>query len=108
MLKIVLLGYSKGLYSSRRIASAWRRDTLFMAISGDFHPHSTTIAWFVRSLQEEVLSIFCKILLICSELDLIGGELFAVDGCKIPSNASKQWSGRSRSWRRSESRFGGE
>jgi transposase len=93
MLKIVLLGYSKGLYSSRRIGSACRRNTLFMAISGDSHPHFTTIAWFVRSLQEEVLSIFCKILLICSELDLIGGELFAVDGCKMPSNASKEWSG---------------
>jgi transposase len=93
MLKIVLLGYSKGLYSSRRIASACRRNILFMAISGDSHPHFTTIAWFVRSLQEEVLSIFCKILLICSELELIGGEVFAVDGCKMPSNASKEWSG---------------
>jgi hypothetical protein len=26
-------------------------------------------------------------------MGLIGGELFAVDGCKIPSNASKEWSG---------------
>jgi transposase len=93
LLKIVLLGYSKGLYSSRRIAVACRRNTLFMAISGDSHPHFTTIAWFVRNLQKEVLSIFCRILLICSELDLIGGEVFAVDGCKIPSNASKEWSG---------------
>jgi transposase len=93
LLKIVLLGYSKGLYSSRRIATACRVNTQFMAISGDSHPHFTTIAWFVRSLQEEVRSIFCRILLICSELDLIGGEVFAVDGCKIRSNASKEWSG---------------
>ncbi len=93
LLKIVLLGYSKGLFSSRRIASACRRNVLFMALSGDSHPHFTTIAWFVRSLREEILSIFCKVLLICSELELIGGELFAVDGCKISSNASKEWSG---------------
>ena len=93
LLKIVLLGYSKGLFSSRRIASACRSNILFMALSGDSHPHFTTIAWFVRSLREEILSIFAKVLLICSELQLIGGELFAVDGCKISSNASKEWSG---------------
>jgi hypothetical protein len=22
-----------------------------------------------------------------------GGELFAIDGCKLPSNAAKEWSG---------------
>ena len=93
LLKIVLLGYSKGLFSSRRIAAACRSNILFMALSGDSHPHFTTIAWFVRSLREEILSIFCRVLLICSELELIGGELFAVDGCKISSNASKEWSG---------------
>jgi transposase len=93
LLKIVLLGYSKGLFSSRRIAAACRNNILFMALSGDSHPHFTTIAWFVRSLREQILSIFAKVLLICSELELIGGELFAVDGCKISSNASKEWSG---------------
>jgi hypothetical protein len=29
----------------------------------------------------------------CYGLGLIGGELFAIDGCKLPSNASKEWSG---------------
>src|SRR4030042_2410090 len=93
LLKIVLLGYSKGLFSSRRIAAACRNNILFMALSGDSHPHFTTIAWFVRSLREQILSIFAKVLLICSELQLIGGELFAVDGCKISSNSSTEGSG---------------
>ena len=26
-------------------------------------------------------------------MNLIGKEMFAVDGCKMPSNASKEWSG---------------
>ena len=26
-------------------------------------------------------------------MGLIGREMFAVDGCKLPSNASKEWSG---------------
>ncbi|MGH8726900.1 MAG: hypothetical protein ACREV9_01790 [Burkholderiales bacterium] len=34
-----------------------------------------------------------NVLLTCDELGLIGRELFAVDGCKLPSNASKEWSG---------------
>jgi hypothetical protein len=33
------------------------------------------------------------VLLKCNELGLIGGDLFAIDGCKLPSNASKEWSG---------------
>ena len=32
-------------------------------------------------------------LLVCEEMELLGGTLFALDGCKLPSNASKQWSG---------------
>jgi len=31
--------------------------------------------------------------LICDKLGLIGKEMFAVDGCKLASNASKEWSG---------------
>jgi hypothetical protein len=93
LLKIVLLGYSRGLFSSRRIARACQSNILFIAMSGGLHPHFTTVACFVRNLQEEVLSIFTKVLLICSQMGLVGGELFAVDGCKIPSNASKEWSG---------------
>jgi hypothetical protein len=27
----------------------------------------------------------------CNGLGLTGGELFAIDGCKLPSNASKEW-----------------
>ncbi len=32
-------------------------------------------------------------LLICHEQGLLGHELFAIDGCKLPSNAAKTWSG---------------
>jgi hypothetical protein len=31
--------------------------------------------------------------MICDQEGLIGGEMFAIDGCKIKSNASKEWSG---------------
>jgi len=48
---------------------------------------------FVSSAAEEITSLFRDVLLTCDELGLIGRELFAIDGCKLPSNASKEWSG---------------
>ena len=33
------------------------------------------------------------ILMVCDGMNLIGREMFAIDGCKLPSNASKEWSG---------------
>lgn len=40
-----------------------------------------------------MMPLFRNVLMICDELKLIGGDMFAVDGCKLPSNASKSWSG---------------
>ena len=31
--------------------------------------------------------------MVCQEMDLLGGTFFALDGLKLPSNASKEWSG---------------
>ncbi|MCL2102301.1 MAG: transposase, partial [Fibromonadales bacterium] len=36
---------------------------------------------------------FSEVLLVCNEMDLTKGNMFAIDGCKLPSNASKEWSG---------------
>ena len=37
--------------------------------------------------------LFEQVLLVCHEQGLLGNELFAIDGCKMPSNAAKEWSG---------------
>ncbi len=44
LIKIVLLGCSRRLTSSRTIAAACAHNALFMAVSGDSCPHFTTIA----------------------------------------------------------------
>ena len=92
-LKIVLYGYYKGMVSSRRLEEACRRNVVFMALSADTRPHFTTIAAFVSELEQEIVSLFRDVLLYGEELGLIGKEHVAVDGCKRPANASKQWSG---------------
>jgi len=45
------------------------------------------------SLDKEIVHIFREVLLVCDDLGLIGKEMFAIDGCKLPSNASKERSG---------------
>jgi transposase len=93
MLKIVLLAYSRGVVSSRAIERLCRENVLFMAISGDSAPRFTTIAKFIRELGEEVSAIFTQVLLICERQGLIGRQMFAIDGVKLPSNADKRRSG---------------
>lgn len=93
LLKIVLLAYARGVTSSRRIARLCEENVVFMAISADSRPHFTTIADFISGSHEQIAALFRQVLLICDQMGLIGREMFAVDGCKMPSNASKEWSG---------------
>lgn len=93
MLKIVLLAYSRGVISSRRIERLCRENVLFMAISGDSAPQFSTIATFVRELGEEASAIFTRVLLTCDRQGLIGRQMFAIDGVKLSSNADKRRSG---------------
>ena len=93
MLKIVLLAYSRGLVSSRAIERACRDSVLFMAISADSAPQFTTIARFVRELGPQIESLFTQVLLTCDAQGLIGRHMFAIDGVKLSSNASKERSG---------------
>ncbi len=93
LLKIVLFAYSRGITSSREISRACRENVVFVALGADSHPHFTTIARFIASLQDEITPLFRNVVLICSQEGLIGKQMFAIDGCKISSNCSKEWSG---------------
>src|SRR5512140_1990030 len=93
LLKVILFAYSQGIVSSRNIERACREHVTFIALSGDSQPHFTTIARFVSSLGEDIARIFTQILYICDKQGLIGREMFAIDGVKLPSNASKAKSG---------------
>ena len=93
LLKIVLLAYSRGITSSRVIESLCWRDVQFMAVAGAMHPQFTTIAAFISSSSEQIAALFTEVLLVCSLRGLIGREMFAIDGVKLPGNASKAKSG---------------
>jgi transposase len=94
LLKIVLLAYSRGVTSSRPMERACKENVTFMALSCGAQPDHSTIAAFVSSMEDEIPSLFAEVLLVCEQEGLLGGTFFALDGCKLPSNASKQWSGK--------------
>jgi transposase len=93
LLKVVLLAYSRGLISSRKIEQACRENVVFLALACGQQPDHSTIAAFVSSMKAEILPLFRDVLLVCEEMNLLDGTMFALDGCKLPSNASKEWSG---------------
>ena len=88
LLKVVLFAYSQGIVSSRAIERSCREHITFIALSGDTCPHFTTIAGFVRTVGDDIAHIFSQVLFICDRQGLIGREMFAIDGVKLPSNSA--------------------
>ena len=93
LLQVVLCAYAHGIVSSRGIERACREHVTFIALCGDTAPHFTTIAHFVSTLGDDIAPVFAAVLTVCDQQGLIGREMFAIDGVKLPSNASKQRSG---------------
>ena len=93
LLKVIIYCYSKGILSSRRIEKACKQNIIVKALAADSEPDHDTIAAFISMNNGAVNELFTQVLLQCQELNLITGEMFAIDGCKLPSNASKEWSG---------------
>lgn len=93
LLKVVLCAYAHGIVSRRAIERVCQEHVTFIALAGDTAPHFTTIAKFVSTLGDDIARVFAGVLAVCDRQGLIGREMFAIDGVKLPSNASKQRSG---------------
>ncbi|MHA1962785.1 MAG: IS1182 family transposase [Candidatus Thorarchaeota archaeon] len=106
LLKVVLLAYSRGMESSRPIERACVENITFMAMACNARPDHSTIAAFVSTMKDQISRLFTEVLLVCEEEGLLGGTFFALDGCKLPSNASKQWSGKIDEIKRKKEKIG--
>jgi transposase len=93
LLQVVLCAYARGVVSSRGIEALCKDHVTFIALCGEQAPHWTTIARFIRTLGDDIATVFAAVLAVCDRQGLIGREMFAIDGVKLPSNASKQKSG---------------
>jgi transposase len=92
-LKVIIYCYSMGIISSRKTAKLCQTHMTVKALAEDREPHYTTISNFVSGMGGEIEKVFSEVLPVCGEMGLIKGKMFAVDGCRLPSNASKEWSG---------------
>jgi transposase len=93
LLKGVRFAYAHGIGSSRGIARAGREPVTCIALCGDRGPHCTTIAPFVSTLGDDLARVFAAVVAIGDAQGLLGRELFAIDGVKLPSKASKHRGG---------------
>src|SRR5262249_48918256 len=93
LLKIGLCAYARGLIALRKIEQACRANITFMALACGRVPDHSTIARFVSSMQDAMVSLWGDILLVCEEQGLLGGPHFAVDGLKLASKAAQAWRG---------------
>ena len=93
LFKIIIYCYQMGIISSRKIAKLCQNHMIVKALAEDTEPHYTTISNFVSGMGEEIGKVFSDVLMVCNEMKLIGGKMSAIDGCRLPSNASKEMSG---------------
>ena len=93
LLKVILLGYARGIIGSRRLERACRENVVFMALCCGERPDHSTLAGFVGKLEGRIERIFAEILLVCHEEGLLSGTHLSLDGLKLPGNAAREWSG---------------
>jgi len=89
MTTLLLYAYSRGIYSSRRIAKACREGVDFMSIVGLDAPDFHTIAEFRKRHLKALGKLFQQVLLLCEQAGLAKLGHVGLDGSKIKANASK-------------------
>jgi transposase len=89
MVRLLLYGYARGVYSSRKIQTRTFEDVAFRYLSGDQHPGHATIAEFRKRPLEALSGLFTQALLLCSEAGLVKLGHVSIDGTKIKANAGK-------------------
>lgn len=91
LFKVLVYGYMNGIYSSRKLEQACRRDVNFMyLLSGEKAPDHSTIARFrSERLTEVVEDLFRQLVdLLANEGELSLTQVF-IDGTKIEASANK-------------------
>ena len=89
MTSLLLYAYATGTFSSRRIERATYEDVAFRVLAAGAHPHWTTINTFRLQHHEALSALFLQVLRLCARAGLKTLGHVALDGTKVPANASK-------------------
>lgn len=89
MTALLVYGYCKGIYSSRRLERQTYEEVAFRLIVGQGHPHFTTINEFRLQHGQALAGLFVQVLELCRRAGLVKLGQVALDGTKIKAAASK-------------------
>lgn len=90
MFKITVYGYMNGLYSSREIEEACKRDVNFMwLLEGQKAPDHNTINRFRQRIVDETEGLFSQLVKKLADVKEIAYENIFIDGTKLEANANK-------------------
>ncbi len=89
MVALLLYGYSRGVYSSRRLAQACEERVDFMAVTGLNRPDFRTVSDFRKRHLAALSDLFVQVLRLCQVAGLVKLGHVAVDGTKLKANASR-------------------
>jgi transposase/signal recognition particle subunit SEC65 len=89
MLKVLIYGYSMGVYSSRTIAKKIEEDIAFRYLAAGNFPDFRSISDFRKNNLNAVKGLFLQVLQICQKSGMLKLGHVALDGTKIKANASK-------------------
>ena len=89
LLKIYIYGYLNKIRSSRKLETEIKRNIELMWLCSHLKPSYKTIANFRKDNVKALKRVFREFTLLCKELELISGDIVAVDGAFLRANASK-------------------
>ena len=89
MVALLLYAYARGIRSSRVIERCCEEDVAFRVLAAQQRPDHATIARFIERHQDAIAGLFGEVLTLCAEHGLAKVGVIALDGTKVPANASR-------------------
>ncbi len=88
MLKVILYGFTVGLFSARKLSRACRENLAFQYLAGLETPAFKTIIEFRRRHRDDMKGVFLQTVKLAREMGLVLLARVALDGSKITANTS--------------------
>jgi len=89
MLKVILYGFTVGVFSSRKLARACQENLAFQYLAGMERPAFKTFIEFRRRHRDDMKGVFVQTVKLAQEMGLVLLGRVALDGSKVTANTSK-------------------
>ena len=87
LIKVLFYGYTKGVFSSRKLMMSCRESLPFMYLARLYKPDFRTISDFRKDNIKELEKYFVEVLKYCNEIVLLKVGVISIDGSKFRANA---------------------